>query len=273
VHYWHVRGRTSLTSNWGSWSLPRSVTTPAPGPGKYDDADLAWTYAGAWSTPAVGPAYHGTLHVGTGGASTAFTFNGASRFTLTYVTNTGWGTIGVYLDGSPTPIATINSNGSPMLTLYTSPILSTGVHTVSLVQAGAPIAIDALQLDTTTYQPAGVYDDSDAAWGDSGFWFPIPIAPAYGGNLNVAVMLGSSKAFPFTGRGYTLRYVTNTGLGKIAVYVDGAASPVVTLNANAAPAFATYTGPALALGNHTVTFKSAGSAGTLIMLDSITVSP
>jgi hypothetical protein len=55
--------------------------------------------------------------------------------------------------------------------------------------------------------------------------------------------------------------------------LDGSGTPLISLDTNAAPALVTYTSPVLASGPHTVTFKHAGPAGTLIAIDALLITP
>jgi hypothetical protein len=124
-------------------------------------------------------------------------------------------------------------------------------------------------------QPAGTYDTDDTNWAYNGWWLPLPIVGAYNNTLLVGVTPGGTAIFPFTGTGFTMTYLSKPGYGKIGVYIDAALSPVVMLNSNAATSLRNYTyaGPALALGNHTVTFKQVGSPGTFVIIDKLVIAP
>jgi hypothetical protein len=184
----------------------------------------------------------------------------------------------VYVDGSLVPLTTLNGNTTVGLPSYTSPLLGATAdpHTVELKQmTSSVVAFDFIQIDTVTNQPAGTYDTSDTNWAYNGWWLSLPITGAYGNTLEAGLTPGGTAAFPFMGRGFTMTYLSSPGYGSIGVYVDGAVSPVVTLNTNAAFAFHTYTyaGPPLALGNHTVTFKQVGAPGTLVIIDKLVITP
>jgi len=114
---------------------------------KYDDADPAWTYAGAWTgySGLTGP-YLGTKHSTSDLAATAsFTFSGTG-FIFTYNTNSNRGKIQVWVDGSQ--IATINAYSATLVwqKTYTSPNYALGIHTVVFKHGGA----------------SGTYIDTDA---------------------------------------------------------------------------------------------------------------
>ena len=137
----------------GSSAAESASTLTYVSPGSYDDTGAAWSYAGVWLSSSVPSAYHGTLHVSaTLGSTASFGYIGTG-FVLTYVRNPNWGKIGVYLDGSRTPITILNSNGTAALPTYTSPRLMPGKHTVTFRHegpAGARIGVDVIIVTRAT---------------------------------------------------------------------------------------------------------------------------
>ncbi|MBN2115730.1 MAG: hypothetical protein JW730_04125 [Anaerolineales bacterium] len=121
---------------------------PPPTATKYDDADGGWTYSGFTATTSTGP-YLDTFRYSTAVGSTAeFDFTG-SRITIIYSENSNRGDLEVYIDGNPTPVATINQYNATRVwqASWTSGDLGPGPHTVRLVHAaGATVDIDAIEV-------------------------------------------------------------------------------------------------------------------------------
>jgi predicted outer membrane repeat protein len=106
---------------------------------KGDDRSPGITYAGGgWTNVAAGSAYMGTLKYATvTNATASFGFTG-SRFSVTAAKSPGFGTLEVYVDGDPTPLATLNYDATPVVYwTYTSPTVGFGAHTVELKYVSA----------------------------------------------------------------------------------------------------------------------------------------
>ncbi len=244
--------------------------------GKYDDNHIGWTYTGTWVTYSGTGPYNDTTHYTlTAGNQASFTFTG-SKFTLTYVKAYNRGLIDVYVDG--TKITTINAykSSTAWQQTWTSPLLTTGTHTVTFVHAGGGTYIDIDALEVFGPPPAlgaGTYDDNHMYWVFSSGWLTYSGAGPYNTTLHYTNTVGSQAWFTFNGQGFTLTYVKSNNRGLIDVYVDGV--KIDTINANAATTMwqQTWTSPVLAPVDHTVRFVHAGGSGTYIDVDAITVIP
>jgi len=126
-------------------ALTLDLQAASAGVGIYDDADSNIIYGGSWLTYVGSGPYSNTEHyTSTVGSTASFTFSG-SQFVFSYLANTNRGNIEVTVDG--TVVTTINANG-PLnwQKTYTSPVFSTGTHTVIIKFTG----------------PSGTYGDVDA---------------------------------------------------------------------------------------------------------------
>jgi len=244
-------------------------SSSSSGPGIYDDTSSNWVYTGAWTASTPGPAYGSTLHYTMTPADTAsFTFSGTD-FTLYYTQYTNRGYIQIFMDGSVTPLTTINANG-PLVwqKTYTSPMFSPGTHTVVFKDggpSGSTIDIDAIQIRAT-------YDDAASAWVYTGAWTASTPGPAYGSTLHYTMTPGDTASLAFTGTNFTFYYTQYSNRGNIQVFMDGSLTPLVTINASGVLIWQkTYTSPTFAPGSHTIVFKHGGPSGTTIDIDAITI--
>jgi len=181
----------------------------------------------------------------------------------------------VFVDG--TKITTINANASSLQwqQVYTSPTLSSGTHTVRFVHAGGSgtyIDVDAIQIYGAPV-PAGTYDDNNSNWVYSGAWSVFTGGGPYNNTVHYTNTVGGYAEIRFTGTRFSLTYSKHPNRGSIAVFVDG--TKITTINANASSLQwqQVYTSPTLSSGSHTVRFVHAGSSGTYIDVDAITILP
>ena len=137
----------SSTSATVHWSLYATLTTEtSPGAGTYDDTDGGWTYTGTWITASglTGPHANTFTYSGTAGNSASFSFTG-TQFILKYLQYINRGSIAIYVDGGY--VATVNQNGPlEWQKTYTSPVYSSGPHTVRIdhIGGGPYVDIDAI---------------------------------------------------------------------------------------------------------------------------------
>jgi uncharacterized protein YjiK len=124
-----------------------------------------------------------------------------------------------------------------------------------------------------TVPTVGTYDDTHAAWLYSGGWSVYTGSGPANNTFHYTSAIGASAEFRFTGTRFKLTFTKHPNRGLIDVYVDGA--KIATINAYSSSLLwqQTYTSPTLTAGNHTVHFVHAGSAGTYIDLDAITILP
>jgi hypothetical protein len=273
-----LAGNPDTDCGYGFLLADRAVSAATLHPaGKYDDRDAGWTYTGAWTKLPTKAAYSHTLHAGTTSGNTAsFSFYG-NRFSLGYVSNSSTATIGVYLDGSGSPLATVSPNGPLVLAVYTSPVLGAAAgHTVRFVQVGSPIYIDWIQANTVSYLGTGTYDGNHSAWAYNGAWSQAFMGSAYNGTLEIGKTIGGTAEFPFNGTGFTVRYVSYNTLpyvfGSFNLYVDGGGL-IDTVNTSDVFGFHNYvySGAPLSPGNHMLKIEQAGAADSMIVVDSVTI--
>jgi len=265
------RSYSSVTVDQTAQDYTYTVTPGClPGSGLYDDTNSNWVYSGAWTASTPGPAYNSTLHYSmTPGDTASFTFSGTS-FALYYTQYSNRGNIQVFMDGSPTPLTTINASGALLWQkTYTSPMFSPGTHTVVFKHgspSGSTIDIDAIQVFAT-------YDDTDSNWSYGGTWTASTPGPAYNSTLHYTMTPGDTASFMFTGTGFTFYYTQYSNRGSIQVFLDGSLTPLTTINASGALLWQkSYTSPTFTSGTHTVVFKHGGPSGTTIDVDAITIA-
>ena len=114
----------------------------------YDDTDAGWTYTGSWVSASglTGPYANTFTYSGTVGNSASFSFTG-TQFILKYLQYTNRGSIAIYVDNAY--VTTVNQNGAlEWQKTYTSPVYSSGPHTVRIEHAaggtGPYVDIDAI---------------------------------------------------------------------------------------------------------------------------------
>ncbi len=259
------------------FDTPDPTSTPYVIPvraGIYDDMNIAWKYSGAWTAwSGAGPLNSSSHYTSGVGNFAELTFTG-TKFTLTYTKAASYGLIDVYVDGAK--VDTINTYNASNLfqQTYTSPVYSTGTHTVRFVHAGSGtyIDIDAIQIYDAPPTPVGVgaYDDTNNAWNYAGNWTVYSGSGPLNDTSHYTSGVGNFAELTFTGTKFTLTYTKAASYGLIDVYVDGA--KIDTINTyNAGNLFQqTYTSPVFAAGTHTVRFTYAGS-NTYIDIDSIQI--
>ena len=273
TYYFNIRALDAANNQSGISNSPSAaastISVPTTGPGIYDDTDPNWVYSGTWTASTPGPAYNSSLHYTmTPGDTASFTFSGTD-FTLYYTQYTNRGNIQVFMDGSLTPLTTINANGALLWQkTYTSPTFAPGTHTVVFKDggpSGSTIDIDAIQIRAT-------YDDTDSNWVYTGAWTASTPGPAYGSTLHYTLTPGDTASLAFTGTQFTFYYTQYSNRGNIQVFLDGSLTPLVSINASGVLIWQkTYTSPTFAPGAHTVVFKHGGPSGTTIDIDAITI--
>jgi hypothetical protein len=142
-----------------------------------------------------------------------------TRFMFTYTRHPNRGSIEVWVDGSL--VTTINANAGSLLwqQVYTSPVLSSGNHTVRLVHAGPSgsyIDVDALQVFGTPVA-SGSYDDAHAAWQYLPGWTAYTGAGPANNTLRYTTTVGNYTSVLFTGTQFTLTFTKYSNRGSIDV--------------------------------------------------------
>jgi len=240
--------------------------------GKYDDEAPGLLYSTNWYIYSGSGPYNDTLHFAfSPGESVQFTFSG-SQFVLTYTQMADRALVDVYIDGMK--VATIGESGTgAWQQTWISDPLSAGTHNVKLVQASSSgvVDIDAIQIlaAANILQP-GSYDDANAAWFYSTYWFTYAGPGPYAETLHFSINPKDLAVVSVSGTQFTLTYTAMSDRGTMDVYVDGA--KVATVNENGTDGWQqTWTSGVLAAGTHTLRFVHA--AGSITDIDKITILP
>jgi hypothetical protein len=247
-----------------------------------------FSYGANWGvTTGVSDMYDGTANWSyTAGATAKFTFSG-DQVALHAVKDVDQGIMSVSIDGG-TPVnvddysPTRNASGI----VWTSPVLSTGTHTLTIVNTGQKDSASSgynIAIDRADVYQGETIDDSWTGTGQdefnysSGWGVTTGITDMYAGTAHWDPTAGATATFTFTGNEAALHAVQDVDQGQMTVSVDGGTPTTVddysaTRNANAI----VWTSGALASGTHTVTItvlgqKDAASSGTTIALDSMDV--
>jgi hypothetical protein len=248
----------------------RATAAPGVSATAYDDANVNWTYTGAWTAHSGGGPGNNTMHyTATVGDSASFIFTG-TQFILTYTQALNRGNIDMYVDGSK--VGTINANGAMLWQkTYTSPVFPVGTHVVQFKHAGGGtyIDVDAIQVLATAAPEANTYEDVDPNWSYSGAWSAYTGSGPHGDNFHYTATAGDSASFTFTGTQFILTYIQSPARGNIDVYLDGV--KVTTINANGVLLWQkTYASLVFSAGTHVVQFAHGGG-GTYIDIDALQI--
>jgi hypothetical protein len=137
-----------FTNGGGGWIDLDAVQVFGPvNAGIYDDADPAWSYDGNWTTYNGAGPYSDTLYQSNSTGSYAeVTFKG-TQVAMAYLKAPGRGFIDVTIDGGGPHRIDANSSTVEWMSVWTSPPLSYGVHTVRFTNGGGGwIDLDAVQI-------------------------------------------------------------------------------------------------------------------------------
>ena len=281
---------------------PNGVAAPTPPvPTTTVDADSTgagidqFSYSSGWGVATgVADMYAGTANwTHTAGSTAQFQFQG-TQVALHAVRDTDQGTMTVSVDGSaPVTVddyaATRNASG----TVWTSPVLASGTHTLTVTatglqnaaSSGDTVALDSADVlqtqstgSTTTVDGNATGTGNDRFAYSSGWGLANGISDMYDGTANWSQTTGATASFPFTGTRIALHAVRDTDQEMIAVSVDGGAETVVddyspTRNASGV----VWTSPVLASGAHTLHIRVTGnhnpsSSGYNVAVDSVDVT-
>jgi hypothetical protein len=251
-------------------------------------------YGTGWGTAnGVGDLYSGTAHWSSGANQTAtFRFQGTQVLLYT-VHDTDQGIMSVSVDGStPVQVDDYAASRNAQALSWTSPVLASGSHTLTIVatgnknaaSAGSTIAIDRAQVNTAPVAAETVVDGNVKGTGtgqfnySSGWGFTTGVSDMYAGTANWSPTAGQTATFAFAGTQIKLYTVRDTDQGIMSVAVDNATPvDVDDYAASRNAAGLTWTSPALAAGNHTLRIsvtgrKNAASSGTTIAIDKVQFS-
>ena len=262
---------------------------------RFEDADAAVAYSGAWVTD-MNDAWSGTS-ANYGSGSTARSATAGARATFTFTgTSVQWistrgpdrGIARVSLDGGP--VADVDAYASTKqlaATLFSAQGLAAGAHTLVVEVSGlknaaatnAFVFVDAFDVVLPTPAPAvRRFQQTDAVY-PSGTWQSSTTNLLYtGGTMAQSTSAGSRAEFTFTGT--SIRWVGQRLFdGGIArVFIDGAAVADIDTWATIQEEFqaAMFSASGLAPGTHTLRIdvlgtKNASSSGTRIVVDAFDV--
>lgn len=275
-------GIDSLGASTG-WALVDTLELQRP---VIDDTDTSHvSYSGTWNQFANTPALdiQGTRTVGYNvGDSVTLTFSG-KRAWLYGVRSANSGIVSITVDGAPAgSVDAYAATTQQAQLLFDTGELAWGDHTIVVTISGKnPSAslprfgLDALLVDR-------IIDDNDLAIVSySGSWGLYTNTPTLDvkGTRHVGTTAGSHVTIPFDGSGVAIYGSTGPALGTFAVYLDGAATPVATVDPYATSitqGIPLWRSGSLTPGPHTVRIEVTGvaspaSSGIRIGFDAILV--
>jgi hypothetical protein len=247
-----------------------------------------FSYGANWGlTTGVSDMYDGTANWSfVGGATATFTFSG-NQVALHAVKDVDQGIMSVSVDGgSPVNVDNYSPTRNASGIVWTSPVLSTGTHTLTIVNTGTKNSASSgtnIAIDRADVYQAQTIDETSTGTGldqfnySSGWGETSGISDMYAGTATWDPNAGASATFTFTGNEAALHAVQDVDQGKMTVSVDGGTPTTVDdYSATRDGSAIVWTSGSLAAGTHTVTItvlgqKNASSSGTTIALDSMDV--
>ncbi len=216
-------------------TLPLAV---ALGPGVYQETDTNLTYAGTW-TPQTTTAALGNSRTYTNedGATVKFDIdNTITRMVIyrsTYLTGV-YGSMNVYIDTNPTPIAIINNTSASFLLgqpfFINIPPGAPSTHTITIKNIGATYSdIDQIRLLTAApkISTGGFYQENDPAFNFTGTWTSVQGNGPSGGAAYYTYTQNASITFTVTGAptgsAFAIYQTLVPGAGSFSVTIDGVA--------------------------------------------------
>ncbi|MBI1278935.1 MAG: hypothetical protein GC179_12475 [Anaerolineaceae bacterium] len=198
-------------------------------PGTYQEDDLNLTYTGTW-TPAANTAMFGNGWTYTTQNDAAVKFDIDSSVTRMVIYRTSYlsgvyGTMNVFRDSNPTPIATISNVNAALL--YRQPFyvdIPSGTQTITIKNVGGTYGnIDQITLfaASTPMSTAGFYEESDQAFNFTGVWTRVQGSGPSGGAAYYTYAQNASITFKVTGTAFSIYRVLGPGAGTFSISVDG----------------------------------------------------
>jgi len=247
-----------------------------------------FSYGANWGvTSGVSDMYDGTANWSfVSGATTTFTFSG-NQVALHAVKDVDQGIMSVAVDGgSAVNVDDYSSTRNASGIVWTSPILPTGTHTLTIVNTGTKNAASSgnnIAIDRADVYQAQTTDETSTGTGSnefnysSGWGVTTGISDMYAGTATWNPNAGATASFTFTGNEAALHAVQDVDQGRMTVSVDGGTPTTVDdYSATRAGNAIVWTSGSLATGTHTVSVtvlgqKNGASSGTTIALDSMDV--
>jgi len=268
---------------------PTGASTTAVDGNVTGSTENEFSYDANWGvTNGVSDMYDGTANWShTAGATATFQFSG-NQVALHAVKDVDQGIMTVSVDGgTPQSVDDYASSRNASGVVWTSPMLATGTHTLTIVNTGQKnpassgdnIAIDradVIQAQTIGASWTGTGQDQfgySSGWGET-----TGISDLYAGTALWNPTAGATATFTFTGTEAALHAVKDVDQGIMTVSVDGGAPQSVDDYSSVRNGSGiVWASGALASGTHTVTVtvtgtKNASSSGTTIALSSIDIA-
>jgi len=224
------------------------------------------------------------------GATATFRFTG-TQVALHAVRDVDQGIMSVSVDGGAAQnVDNYASSRNASGVVWTSPVLASGAHTVTIVNtgqrntasSGINIAVDRADVTQATQT---IVDGNVTGTGSSQFQYDANwgvttgVSDMYAGTANWSYVSGATATFRFTGTQVALHAVRDVDQGIMSVSIDGGASQNVDDYASSRNASGVvWTSAVLGSGSHTLTITNTGqrnsaSSGTNIAIDRADVSP
>ncbi|MHC1784243.1 MAG: putative glycoside hydrolase [Anaerolineaceae bacterium] len=280
-----------------STTLPGSISTAimeALNEGTYDDTDPAIVYSGGWVQINYPGPYKNTLHsTMTSGSNVSLTFSGSSVSVL-FTKYANRGNARISIDGMEMATMNAYSNAVEWQQRWDSPVLSSGIHTITVTYIGSQpyFDVDAFIVNgtstatpissntlppiagpsmTSTTQPGsistaimealneGTYDDTDPAIVYSGGWVQINYPGPYKNTLHSTMTSGSSVSLTFSGSSVSVLFTKYANRGNARISIDGMEMATVNAFSNAVEWQQRWDSPVLSSGIHTITVTYIGN--------------
>ncbi len=275
----------TLRNGGSSFSDIDQITLQAAAPplsvGTYQETEPNLTYSGTWASNSTSSSLGGArTYTNDPNGMVSFKIdNSVGRVTIYRTTYTAgvYGSMQVFVDGTATPLTTINNTSSGFL--FQQPftfIVTPGDHIITLKNVGTTFS----DIDQITLLPvaaplsAGTYQESESNITYLGNWTPNNTASALGGARIYTNDSNASVTFSINntvGR-VTIYRTTYIGsvYGTLQVFLDGATTPFTTIsNISSAFLFQQPFTFAVTPGSHTITLKNVGN--TYSDIDQITL--
>ncbi|KAJ7261217.1 hypothetical protein C8J57DRAFT_1184497 [Mycena rebaudengoi] len=200
----------------------------------------------------------------TKGSSATFRFTG-NQVWVFGAKRGNHGPYSIMLDGAKTMLDGF-SRDAKFTTLFVSPVLAMGAHTITLTNELEDPNFPYLDLDAITWSTMGSANSQEVSMGDNdpGFTYKPPavwntdVPQSFSGFDNstghFATSAGATVSLEFTGDYVTVFGAIGPSIARYSVVLDG--KPIDTFNATKktyAPKVALYHGNNLGPGNHTLT--------------------
>ncbi|KAJ7261162.1 hypothetical protein C8J57DRAFT_1337242 [Mycena rebaudengoi] len=221
----------------------------------------------------------------TKGSSATFSFTG-NQVWVFGAKRGNHGPYSITLDGTKTMLDGLSRNPKFKTTLFVSPVLAMGAHTITLTNELEDPNFPYLDLDAITWSTMGSASSQEVSMGDNdpGFTYK-PLAvwntdvpqsfSGFDSNTgHFATSAGATVSLEFTGDYVTVFGPVGPSIARYSVVLDG--KPIDTFNATKTtytPKVALYHGDNLGPGNHTLTLTAQPEVADQILAVDYAVVP